>query len=292
LKYDLKHDLSQKLSATNLQSAARHPLLDSFYRAAAHCLHLRVILLSALPLVLMAGLAFGLGYFFWDSALSAVQIALDSWGPLKVALNWLEGIGLVRLRAVLAPLLLVLLSTPVVVVVSLLLVAMLMTPSMTKLVVTRRFAQLDRKHGGSLWGSVWRSLVCTLVALGLLVLSIPLWFIPPMVLVLPPLIWGWLTYRVMTYDVLADHASAAERTQLVQKHRLSLLTMGVLTGYLGAAPSIVWASGAIALILAPVLIPVAVWLYTLVFAFSALWFAHFALAALQALRAEDVNNAR
>ena len=62
--------------------------------------------------------------------------------------------------------------------------------------------------------------------------------------------------------------------------------MGVLTGYLGAAPSLVWASGAFALVLAPVLVPLAVWIYTLVFAFSALWFAHFALAALQALRAE------
>ena len=34
------------------------------------------------------------------------------------------------------------------------------------------------------------------------------------------------------------------------------------------------------------LVPVAIWIYTLVFAFSALWFAHFALAALQALRRE------
>jgi len=65
-----------------------------------------------------------------------------------------------------------------------------------------------------------------------------------------------------------------------------LLGMGVLTGYLGAAPSLVWASGAIAIVFAPVLVPVAVWIYTLVFAFSAMWFAHFALAALQALRRE------
>ena len=62
--------------------------------------------------------------------------------------------------------------------------------------------------------------------------------------------------------------------------------MGVLTGYLGAAPSLVWAWGALWIVLAPVLIPVAVWIYTLVFAFSALWFAHFLLSALQALRAE------
>jgi hypothetical protein len=38
------------------------------------------------------------------------------------------------------------------------------------------------------------------------------------------------------------------------------------------------------LVLAPVLVVVSVWLYTLVFAFAALWFAHFALAALQRLR--------
>jgi hypothetical protein len=267
-----------------------NPLFDSFWRAAAYCLRPRVLLLSLLPLLIMATLAFTLQQFFWEPALAAVQTAFDSWTPLQTVLNWLQSIGLVKLKTMLAPLVVVALSTPLVVVTSLLMVAVLMTPAMIKLVVARRFAQLGRKQGGTFWGSVWRSVVCTLVALALLVLSIPLWFIPPMVLVLPPLIWGWLTYRVMTYDVLADHASTEERTKLVQKHRLSLLTMGVLTGYLGAAPSIVWASGALALILAPVLIPVAVWLYTLVFAFSALWFAHFALAALQALRAQ-ANNA-
>ena len=103
---------------------------------------------------------------------------------------------------------------------------------------------------------------------------------------MPPLIWGWLTYRVMSYDVLAEHASADERRELVRRHRSTLLGMGVLTGYLGAAPSLVWASGAIAIVFAPVLVPVAVWIYTLVFAFSALWFAHYALAALQAMRRE------
>jgi hypothetical protein len=41
------------------------------------------------------------------------------------------------------------------------------------------------------------------------------------------------------------------------------------------------------IVAAPVLIPVAIWIYTLVFAFSALWFSHYALSALQALRAEQ-----
>ena len=48
--------------------AAMGLLLDSFWRAAAYCLRPRVIALSLLPLVLMAVLAMGLGYFYWDVA--------------------------------------------------------------------------------------------------------------------------------------------------------------------------------------------------------------------------------
>jgi len=260
-------------------------LFDSFWRAVAYCLHPRVILLSLLPLVLMAALALGLGYFFWESAIDAVRGVFESWSILATLVGWLEGIGLANLKTVLAPMVVVFLSTPVIVVIALLLVATLMTPSMLGLVAKRRFALLERKHGGSMVGSLFGGLWATLVALLALLVSIPLWFVPPLVLILPPLIWGWLTYKVMSYDVLSEHASREERLELIRRHRTSLLGMGVLTGYLGAAPSVVWASGALAIVFAPVLVPVAVWIYTLVFAFSALWFSHFALAALQALRA-------
>jgi len=38
-----------------------------------------------------------------------------------------------------------------------------------------------------------------------------------------------------------------------------------------------------------ILVPLAIWIYTLVFAFSSLWFSHYCLAALQALRAESAT---
>jgi hypothetical protein len=41
-----------------------------------------------------------------------------------------------------------------------------------------------------------------------------------------------------------------------------------------------------------ILVPVAIWIYTLVFAFSSLWFAHFSLYALQSLRAESTAMAK
>jgi len=135
------------------------------------------------------------------------------------------------------------------------------------------------------------SLGCTALALVALVLSVPFWFVPPLVLVLPPLIWGWLTYRVLSYDVLSTHASREERLRLLDDERWPLLGMGIACGMLSAAPSLLWAVSALALVFAPLLILVAIWLYTLVFAFSSLWFAHYLLAALERIRREVTGDA-
>lgn len=264
-------------------------LLDSFWRAAIYCLHPRVIALSFLPLIIMVAVSLGLGYFFWEDALASVRTGLESYELLSAMVRWLEGLGLGNLRVVLAPALLLFLAIPAIVIVALLFVALLMTPAMVALVAERRFPLLERKKGGSLLaGALW-SLGSTLLAVIALIVSIPLWLIPPLILILPPLIWGWLTYRVMSYDALVDHASAEERRQLLRQHRASLLGIGVLSGYLGTAPSLLWASGAMFVAMAPVLVPVAIWMYTLVFAFSSLWFAHYTLAALEQLRKQ--NNA-
>ena len=53
---------------------------------------------------------------------------------------------------------------------------------------------------------------------------------------------------------------------------------------MGAAPAVVWASFTLFAVAFPLLLPLGLWIYTLVFAFSALWFTHYVLAALQALR--------
>jgi hypothetical protein len=196
--------------------------------------------------------------------------------------------GLEGVRLVLAPALLLFASIPFIVVASLLMVAVFMMPAMVSLVSERRFAGLERKKGGSFWGSLAWSLGSTLAACLALLLSVPLWLIPPLVLILPPLIWGWLTYRVMAYDALADHASTEERRLLFKTHRFKLLGIGLVSGYLGALPSVLWASGAMFIAMAPVLVPLAIWIYMLVFAFASLWFAHYSLAALAQLRALPV----
>ena len=261
-------------------------LIDSFWRAVMYCLYPRVIGLSILPLVLIVALSWLLGYLYWDIAVTLVRSWLDASSWLSLVWRWLEGVGLPDLKTVVAPLLVIFSVTPLVVVASLLAVSFLMTPSLARLVAERRFAGLQRKNGGSLMLGLWWTFSSLLLALGALLLTLPMWLVPPLAMLMPALIWGWLTYRVMAFDVLAEFASADERHALMSRHRMSLLGMGVVTGLMGAAPSLVWASGALFAAAFVILVPVAIWIYTLVFAFSSLWFAHFALAALQAMRDE------
>ncbi len=259
-------------------------VLIAFWRACATCLHPRVLLWSLLPLLLAGGLVGLTGWAFWEPALDAVRAGLDAWSLSDAVFRWLNSVGLPQLRAMVAPMVVVALSVPVVLLLTLLLVAAFATPAVVRLVAAQRYPALQARLGAGWWQGVLWSMVCTAAALIALVLSIPLWLVPPLVMVLPPLIWGWLTCHVFGFDALAHHASAAERRAVLRGRRWPLLTMGVLCGYLGALPSLLWAVGGAALLLAPLLVLVAVWLYTLIFVFAACWFAHFCLADLQRLR--------
>jgi hypothetical protein len=261
-------------------------LLDSFWRAGFYCLTPRVIVLSLLPLGLMVVLSAALGYWFWDTAVAQVQTWLEASSLLAVVWQWLEGMGMPKLKTVVAPLVVIFTATPLVVMAALVAVSLFMTPSLARYVAERRFAQIERKQGGHFWQGLGWTLVSMLLALGAMLLTLPLWLVPPLALVLPALIWGWLTYRVMVFDVLAEFASREERLALLAEHRLSLLAIGVVTGLMGAAPSVVWASGALFAAAFVVLIPLAIWIYMLVFSFASLWFAHYALAALVLHRAQ------
>ena len=222
-----------------------------------------------------------------------VRAALESSDLMKSVWGWLQGVGAGNLKTVVAPLIVIFAVTPVIVLLSLLLVAAFMTPALATLVAERRFPQLERKHGGSLAASIAWSLGSTLLALVALVVSLPLWLVPPLILILPPLIWGWLTYRVMAFDALSEHASGEERREVFRAppragcwaSACSPATWARRPACCGLRarcsrpPSSSWCR-------------VAIWIYTLVFAFASLWFAHYCLAALEQLRAEPAVAAR
>lgn len=260
-------------------------IIDASWRALAYCWHPLALLWSLLPLGLAAGAAFGLGWFGWEAAVAEARALLERTDLLAASFDWLDAIGAPDLRPVLAPMMVVALVVPAAVLATLLLVVWLLSPAMARLIVRRRFPDLQRHPGAAGgWGALGWSLLCALAAVLALGLSVPLWLVPPLIFVLPPLVWGWLCYRVLPFDALARHADAAERRFILYRYRWPLRAAGLLCGVLCALPTLLWAAGASALVLAPLLMPLLVWLYTVVFAFATLWFAHFTLAALHRLR--------
>ncbi len=259
-------------------------MVSSFWRAAAYCLHPRVIWLSLLPVLLLMAISAAGTYLFWQGAVTALEHFLDSTVVIQTVRAWLNAVGLHAAVSMVSHLLLIVAVTPVLVVATLLAVSTLMTPALVRLVAQRRFPDLAQHHGASFGASVAWALGSSVMALVAVVVTSPMWIVPPLVLVLPPLIWAWLTARVMAFDALADHADAPERRAVLEANRGTLLLMGVVVGMLGVTPSLLWTFGLMAIAMAPLLVPLSVWIYTLIFIFSSLWFGHFCLDALQDLR--------
>ncbi|MEY4076712.1 MAG: hypothetical protein RIQ69_1082, partial [Pseudomonadota bacterium] len=64
--------------------------MDSFWRALAYCMHPKVIMLSLLPLILMAVIVTGLGVMYWDLAVDTVRTGMEAGPALGWAWTWLE----------------------------------------------------------------------------------------------------------------------------------------------------------------------------------------------------------
>ncbi len=269
------------------QPTATAQIFDACWRAVAYCLHPRVIFLSFMPLLLSLGTMALMAWFFWADAVTALSQLLVQWSWSSWVLEGLSAWSLPHAPQWVAGFILLLVMVPVVVVACLLLVAVCMTPALIKLVVDRRFRQLEVRYQTPWWSSLAWSMGASVLAVVALLVTLPLWLVPPFGLILPPLIWGWLTYRVMAFDALSAHATPEERKTLLKTYRMPLLTMGVICGFLGAAPTMIWALSALALVFAPFVVAFSLWVYTLVFAFASLWFAHFLLPALHALRAQS-----
>ena len=263
-------------------------MLRAFGLSLIGLMHPKMLWLTIRPFLIIS-VAWGvLFYFLWEPVLDGVRVFITT----SFLTAWLSDVmsatGWDEIRAVMAPLLLVIFLIPFIAISLLVFVAFTSVPAVIRhLAQQASYAQLYEAHGGSLIGSLGFALVSILICMGGMFLTFPIWWIPPMVSVIPPLIWGWLTMRLMTYDVLARHATEEERVVLMQQHRWSLLSMGVISGLLGAVPTFFWATSAIAFVFFPIVSFMALWIYSLVFIFAALCFGHYLLNALKIYRSTN-----
>ena len=257
-------------------------------RALVAQLHYRMLLLTIWPF--LAALA------MWSVAmwfgLQALMDYLQQWfvahDGFHTAGDVLNMLGLLAFKTMVVPLVAMWLLLPVMVFTALLCIGLFAMPAISQHVGSRAYPDLEQRRGGSLFGSLWYSLSSFAIFALLWLLALPLTLIPPVSLVLQPLLWGWLTYRVMVYDALSLHADREERLQLIQQHRWSLLLIGTVAGLIGAAPGLLWLGGVLSVMFLPVLAGLAIWVYVLVFVFTGLWFQHFCLAALKQQRSVTI----
>ena len=270
-------------------------VLDAYGRALASQFSARMLLLSVVPFLLSVVLWGGLLYVGFQPLVDTVQTLFADHGGYAASAGMLALFGMGVLKAVVVPLVAMLLLLPLMIFTSLLFMGVAAMPAVGRHVDGRlaaRLGPLEKKHGGSLVGSLATSLGALAIFVALWLVSLPLYLFPPVALVAQVALWGWLTARVMSYDALADFASADERRLLSQRHRKALFGIGVVSGVAGALPGLAWIGGAlISVVLFPFLAMLSIWLYVVIFIFTGLWFQYYLLDALHKLRAEQALEA-
>jgi hypothetical protein len=259
-------------------------VLIAFGRALLSQLHLRMLLLTVLPFLLSMAL-WGVILWLWLQPLIDWLHAyfIDNDG-FRIAGDVLAWLGLGAIKTVLVPMIAMWVLLPLMILTALVVVGTMAMPAIVRHVGRRDYPELALRRGGTFWGTLWISSYSFVIFAVLWIVTLPLSVIPPFTFVIQPALWGWLTYRVISYDALAEHADAREYRDIMREHRWPLLLIGTIAGAMGAAPTLLWLGGALSVILFPVLAAGAIWLYVLVFVFTGLWFEHYCLEALARYR--------
>ena len=179
----------------------------------------------------------------WGTAALVLWTRLAVW-LAGILSQWLEpALGFVRLdfgdaALVAANVILFLLFVPLVYLTALFILGAFGMQKMVDYVAERSFPTLERRRGGSTFGSVWNALVAFGGLVLLFLVSIPLWFIPPLWPLIPLAILSWVNQRLLRYDALAEHADSGEMGRIVRERRGGMYLLGFLLALLAYVPFI------------------------------------------------------
>ena len=201
--------------------------------ALANLLHPRMLWLMIWPVLVALALWGTVVLVFWAQLAAWLATLIHQWLTTGwFAIQWeVKDLALIAAKAMI-----VILLVPLVQLTALLILSSFGMPAMVEHVAARSYADLERRRGGSLAGSLWNGLVALAGMVVLFVVSIPLWFFPPLWPVIPLAIVGWVNQRVLRYDALAEHATGAEMRQVFAGRRGTLYVLGVVLALLAYIP--------------------------------------------------------
>lgn len=212
----------------------------------------------------------------WPMLVSLIvwgSVALALWAKLAVLISEViikytadaaayVNLDVGNIALILANILLVLLFIPLVYVTALFILGVFGMNAMVDYVASRAYPQLERRKGGGATGSAMNAVAAFLGMIGLFLVSIPLWIVPPLWPAIPVGILAWVNQRLLRYDALAEHADREEMKALFRERRGALYVLGIVMAISAFVP------------LAGFLVPVA----------FGLAYIHYLLGALEARR--------
>jgi CysZ protein len=208
-------------------------ILRALVRALASLLHPRMLWLMVWPLVVALAVWLTLAFLYWNQVAAWAQMELQRSGVYDWTVStWPFALFAAALGWVLG----LLVFVPLVLVTAVLIIGVVSMPVMVRHVAERDYPVLERKHGGSAAGSVANAVMGLVVFLGLALVTLPLWLLPPLWPFLPLLLLGYLNQRVFRYDALAEHASKAEIAEVLRRWRGELFLLGIVLALAGHVP--------------------------------------------------------
>lgn len=201
-----------------------------------------------------------LGWLFWGDVSTALLGWFHQWPWLQGVMDSTQFLSVAALAT--AHVFLALLFVPLVYATALMLVALIALPLMLERVGDAEYGDLEKRHGGTIAGSVGNALWALVVYMAAWLATLPLWLIPGLGLVMPIVLAAYLSQRAYRYDALMLHADAGEMRAVIARERGGLWMVGILSGLLAYVPV----------------------LNLLVPAYSGLAFVHFCLGSLRRQR--------
>jgi CysZ protein len=210
-----------------------NPVARSLVFALANLLHPRMLWLMLWPVLVALALWGTVVFVFWAQLAAWLAGVIHQWLTTGwFALQWeVQDLALIAAKAMI-----VILLVPLVQLTALLILSSFGMPAMVAHVAERSYPGLEQRRGGSLAGSLWNGLVALAGMAILFVLSTPLWFFPPLWPMIPLVIVGWVNQRVLRYDALAEHATAAEMRQVFTGRRGAMYLLGLVLALLAYVP--------------------------------------------------------
>jgi hypothetical protein len=205
----------------------------SLLYALANVLHPRMLWLMLWPMLVSLAVWGSVALVLW--AKLAVRLAAWLQQGVDYALSWAHfDFGGATLVA--ANVLLFLLFVPLVYLTALFILSLFGMQQMVDYVARRSFPNLERRRGGGIAGSGWNGFAALAGMLGLGILSLPFWVLPPLWPIIPLVILAWVNQRLLRYDALAEHADPQELTRIFRARRGALYVLGLLLALAAYVP--------------------------------------------------------